>query len=502
MSKLKLIFLLAFTTMLTVQAQQNPKREFRGAWIQTVYQSQYQNMDRDEMQAYFTDILDKLKQCGINAVIFQIRPMADAFYKSQLEPWSKYLTGRQGQAPSPEWDPLEFMIEECHKRNMELHAWMNPYRVATGGTEPTDPNHIYYQHPEWFVRYNNQILFDPGLPQSRKFIYQVVADVVKRYDIDAIHMDDYFYPYPAGGEDFPDDDSFNTYREQMGFSLNQRDDWRRQNVNILVKTLHETIHSIKPWVRFGISPFGIYRNQKSSPDGSETNGLQNYDNLYADVLLWTEKGWVDYMMPQLYWEIGHKAACSETLIYWWNEHANNRPLYIGQDVKRTMDATDLNTSRSQLARKIQLSRYLDNISGNCFWPASTLIENYGGVASLLYADYHRRPALIPAYDFIDSKAPKEVSSLKASWTSDGYLLHWKPRKTNDEMQKQIYYCIYRFAENEPIDLSDASHLVATTRYTAYMMPYKDGKTKYIYVVTAVDRMHNESPKGKSKKVEL
>ena len=209
------------------------------------------------MQRYFTDNLDKLKLYGINAVIFQIRPWP---MRSINRTWNRGANTlpEDRDRPLSGWDPLEFMIEECHKRNMELHAWMNPFRVATGGTEPTDPNHIYYQHPEWFVRYNNQILFDPGLPQSRQFIYQVVADVVKRYDVDAIHMDDYFYPYPAGGEKFPDDESFNAYPRTngiLGQPTGRLAPAKRQH---LVKTLHETIHNIKPWVRFGISPFGIY----------------------------------------------------------------------------------------------------------------------------------------------------------------------------------------------------------------------------------------------------
>lgn len=254
-------------------------------------------------------------------------------------------------------------------------------------------------------------------------------------------------------------------------------------------------------MRFGISPFGIYRNQKSDPDGSATNGLQNYDQLYADVLLWTRNGWVDYMLPQLYWEIGHQAACVETLIYWWNNHANGRHLYIGQDVARTMNATDVNPIYTQLNHKMQLSRYLDHVGGNCFWPGYSLLENYKGIADDLKGYYHAVPALIPAYTFIDSKAPDEVKGLKAKWTPEGYELQWKRKKTDDEMQKQIYFCVYRFAPSEDICLCDASHLVAVTRDTKFLLPYKHGTRQYVYVVTAVDRMHNES-KGKIKKVKL
>ena len=346
------------------------------------------------------------------------------------------------------------------------------------------------------MQYGKQLYFDPGLPECRQFIGKVVDDIVTRYDVDAIHMDDYFYPYPIAGSEFPDDDSYARYGNGM-----ERGDWRRENVNLLIKELNGIIKARKPWVRFGISPFGIYRNQKSNPDGSATNGLQNYDQLYADVLLWTREGWVDYMLPQLYWEIGHKAACVETLIYWWNNHANGRHLYIGQDVARTMNATDVNPIYTQLNHKMQLSRYLDNVGGNCFWPGYLLLGNYKGIADELTDYYHAVPALIPAYTFIDSEAPDEVKGLKAKWTPEGYELQWKRRNTKDEMQKQIYFCVYRFDPEEEISLYDTSHLITVTRDTKWLLPYKQGTREYVYVVTAVDRMHNES-KGKTKKVKL
>ena len=462
------LLLFSFLSGMVSQGAEHPKREFRGAWIHTVGQSRYMEMNRDAMQDYFDQMLDSLQHIGINAVIFQVRPTADAFYRSELEPWSKYLTGKQGVAPEPLWDPLQYMIEQCHARNMELHAWLNPYRVGTNADEPLAASHIYHKHPEWFVRYGRQLYFDPGLPECRRFIGRVVDDIVSRYDVDAIHMDDYFYPYPIAGSEFPDENSYARYGNGM-----DRGDWRRENVNALIKEL----------------------------DGSATNGLQNYDQLYADVLLWTRNGWVDYMLPQLYWEIGHQAACVETLIYWWNNHANGRHLYIGQDVARTMNATDVNPIYTQLNHKMQLSRYLDHVGGNCFWPGYSLLENYKGIADDLKGYYHAVPSLIPAYTFIDSKAPDEVKGLKAKWTPEGYELQWKRKKTDDEMQKQIYFCVYRFAPSEDICLCDASHLVAVTRDTKFLLPYKLGTRQYVYVVTAVDRMHNES-KGKIKKVKL
>ncbi len=343
----------------------HPKREFRGVWIQTIGQSQYQKMNSEQMKQYFMDMLDKFQSAGMNAVVFQVRPQADAFYKSDLEPWSRYLTGTQGKAPDNGFDPLEFITQECHKRSMELHAWLNPYRVTSSEGQKLASNHIYNSYPERFVKYGGQIYFDPGIPENRKFICSVVKDIVKRYDIDAIHMDDYFYPYPVKGEDFSDNGSFNMYAREQGFSSNQRSDWRRNNVNMLIRELKDAISVTKPWVRFGISPFGIYRNKKSTPDGSgsDTNGLQNYDDLYADIKLWVQNGWIDYNVPQIYWEMGHKSADYSILVKWWSENNENQHLYIGQDVKRTMDAKAVSGSGNQLYDKIMLSRSIPNVYG-------------------------------------------------------------------------------------------------------------------------------------------
>ena len=498
---LALLFLFSISSF----SQITPKREFRGAWVSVIYQEQYRNMSVNQMKDYFVDMLDSLQAYNINAVIFQVRPTADALYYSEIEPWSAHLTGQQGRAPQGNFDPMAFMIEEAHKRNMEFHAWLNPYRVTASENDILHYSHIYHRHPEWFVKYGRQILFDPGLPESRAFICKVVADIVKRYNVDAIHMDDYFYPYPIAGERFPDDRSFNRYAAQQGFSSNQRDDWRRNNVNILIRDIKNTIVSIKPWVRFGISPFGIYRNQRSTPDGSgsDTNGLQNYDNLYADVKLWVEKGWIDYNIPQLYWEIGHSAADYETLIRWWTRNNYGAHLYIGQDVARTMKAADLrNPSKNQLTRKMELVRTLPAIYGNCFWPAYELLRNNGGVADSLRNNYHPYPALIPAYLHLHDKKPQEVKSLKAEWTAQGYFLKWKRNGDPRDPRRAQYYVIYRFDDKEKVNLEDPSKIVAITRETSYYLPYQKGQERFRYVVTSVDRFHNESKKGRSRIVKL
>lgn len=498
----KLILLLALflATGVGAQIQQQspyPKREFRGAWIQAV-NGQFRGIPTEKLKQTLIDQLNSLQGAGINAIIFQVRPEADALYASQLEPWSRFLTGVQGQAPSPYWDPMQFMIDECHKRGMEFHAWINPYRVKTSLKSELSPNHLYNIHPEWFVTYNNQLFFDPALPESRRHICMVVADIVSRYDVDAIHMDDYFYPYPAKGMDFPDDTSFARY----GGGFTNRADWRRSNVNILIQKIHETIRGLKPWVKFGISPFGIYRNEKNDPLGSKTNGLQNYDDLYADVLLWARNGWVDYNIPQIYWQIGHPAADYETLVKWWAKNTENRPLFIGQSVMNTIQNADpKNPSMNQLPRKMALERAYQTIGGSCQWPASAVVENAGKYRDALVQEYHKYPALVPVFDFMDDKAPGKVRKVKKVWTEDGYMLFWTPPKAKDEMDRAVQYVVYRFGDKEKVNIDDASHIVAVTRNNFYKLPYKDGKNKYRYVVTALDRLHNES-KSVSKKVKL
>ena len=498
----KLILLLALflATGVGAQIQQQspyPKREFRGAWIQAV-NGQFRGIPTEKLKQTLIDQLNSLQGAGINAIIFLVRPEADALYASQLEPWSRFLTGVQGQAPSPYWDPMQFMIDECHKRGMEFHAWINPYRVKTSLKSELSANHLYNIHPEWFVTYNNQLFFDPALPESRRHICMVVADIVSRYDVDAIHMDDYFYPYPAKGMDFPDDASFARY----GGGFTNRADWRRSNVNILIQKIHETIRGLKPWVKFGISPFGIYRNEKNDPLGSKTNGLQNYDDLYADVLLWARNGWVDYNIPQIYWQIGHPAADYETLVKWWAKNTENRPLFIGQSVMNTIQNADpKNPSMNQLPRKMALERAYQTIGGSCQWPASAVVENAGKYRDALVQEYHKYPALVPVFDFMDDKAPGKVRKVKKVWTEDGYMLFWTPPKAKDEMDRAVQYVVYRFGDKEKVNIDDASHIVAVTRNNFYKLPYKDGKNKYRYVVTALDRLHNES-KSVSKKVKL
>lgn len=486
--RLILSVLVAVTLGMTATAGDNPKREFRGAWLHTVFQSQY-TKPTNELKAYLIDQLDKLRAAGVNAVLFQVRPSADALYPSKLEPWSRFLT-KNGKAPEPYWDPLQFMVDEAHKRGMELHAWLNPYRVTTSPNEKLAPNHIYHSQPWRFVTYSGdkKMYFDPGLPENRKFIEDVVMDIVNRYDVDAIHFDDYFYPYPAAGHEFPDDKSYAKYGKGM-----KRDDWRRKNVDLLIEGIHDRIASSKkPWVRFGISPFGIYRNKSTWPQGSNTNGLQNYDALFADVLLWDREGWIDYLLPQLYWELEHKRASTLELNRWWNQAGLKHHLYIGQDATNIMKHADLSPSKNptQLDHKIRLSRQGKNISGNCWWPGYVITANFNGIADSLANNQQSTIALVPAYTWISTEKPAAVNPTIDRATK---TLKWNAPKMTGKTNDAVRFVVYRFdlGTKNP-DYEDAETIVAVTPESSIRIT-KPG----IYAVRALNRVNNESSIGKT-----
>jgi uncharacterized lipoprotein YddW (UPF0748 family) len=440
------------------------------------------------MQQTLSYQLDELKKDGCNAIIFQVRPECDALYESELEPWSYYLTGQSDQKPQPYWDPLQWMIDECHKRDMELHAWINPYRARTKKPHLLAMNHVAARHPEWTFEYDGLILLNPALSECRDYICQVVSDIVERYDVDGLHIDDYFYPYPVPGVAIPDDGQYAI----NDYGIADRGDWRRHNVNLFIKQLSETIHAVKPWVKFGVSPFGIYRNRKSDPDGSRTNGLQNYDQLYADVLLWDREGWMDYCVPQLYWEIGNKAADYDELIHWWNDHITNTPLFIGEDVERTVKHADKrNPAVHQLAAKRKLHSDLANVSGTVLWYAKAAVDNIGNYGTLLRNNYWKTPALMPLMSNIDSNAPRQPRKLKNLKIDGRQVLCWTAPKGRGWKDEAVKYVVYRFSKKETINLEDASRIVAVTSQTHCELPALP-RGKYVFAVTALDRMHNES----------
>lgn len=402
MSKSFFTLILALATLMS-RAQDssvvnvaNPRAEFRGVWIATVDNIDWplpQQYNAEDQKREFIRQLDLHQRNGMNAVIVQVRPATDAFYPSPYEPWSQWLTGKQGRPPAPYYDPLQFMIEEAHKRGFEFHAWLNPYRANVAiGKASIAPNHITKLHPEWFVSYGGKLYFDPGNKEGQKWVTDVVRDIVKRYDVDAIHMDDYFYPYRVPGKEFPDWKTFQQYGAGMS-----KDEWRRSNTDSIIVALNKAIKEEKPWVKFGISPFGVWRNESQDPMGSATQaGVTNYDDLYADILLWTENGWIDYVVPQLYWEMGHPKAAYETLIEWWSKNTHGRHLYIGHGVYRAYEPKNYPWHRKdQLPRQLQLLRTYPTVQGSAYFSSKSFNNNPNGWNDSLQNNYYSQRVPVP-----------------------------------------------------------------------------------------------------------
>ena len=501
-SMILLLFVLSVNCAGCKQTGELPKYEFRGAWLHVVGNKTIATMDMQQIQQWFLHALDSLQMTGCNAVIFQVRPTADAFYKSDIEPWSRYLTGVQGKAPEPFWDPLQFMIEESHKRGMELHAWCNPYRVTLEESDTLCADHLYFKNPEIFVKHGKQLYFNPCEPASRAHTVKVISDIVSRYDIDAIHFDDYFYPYPIEGEEFDDQAAYEKYGAEHGFTGEQmKGDWRRYNVTLLIKELNQAIKSIKPWVRFGISPFGIHRNKKDTPDGSgsETNGLSNYEQLFADVPLWVEKGYIDYNVPQLYWKIGHERADYETLIKWWNSNTAKGHLYIGQSISTFKEPDLENPKTTQMARKMELVRTLPNVHGNVWWPGWSVMRNSFNIADSLMVRHQKYHALVPAYKWIDAKVPAAVADI----AKDGRVMRWSQvaKDAADPMQQALFYIVYCFPDGVDANkknMGNPAYIKKITDKCEYNVieenPSHGAGCKYF--VTVVDRCWNESAPSK------
>lgn len=380
-----------------VHAQVRP--ELRAVWVATVVNIDWPtagNYSSSSQQEEFIRLLDAHKANGMNAMVVQIRPSGDAFYPSPFEPWSQWLTGTQGKPPVPYYDPLAFMIAETHKRNMEFHAWMNPYRAEFKiGESSISPTHITRLHPDWFLSYGDKRYFDPGNKDVQRFVTHIVKDVVERYAVDAIHFDDYFYPYRIEGKFFPDDASYARYGNGM-----DREDWRRSNVDSVILMLNNGIKQVNPHCQFGISPFGVWRNASKDPDGSNTNaGQTNYDDLYANILLWLKNGWVDYVAPQLYWEFGHKAAPYEVLIDWWSKHTYGRNCYIGLGFYRA-GSNAAWKDKTQLPRQIEALRNTPNIQGMIFFSSKSFDKNPNGWNDSLRLNYFKEPAPLPTMPWL------------------------------------------------------------------------------------------------------
>ena len=468
---------------------QSTKYEFRGAWIASVANIDWPSkpgLSSEEQKQEFITLLDNLKGLGINAVIVQVRPVCDALYSSKIEPWSRYLTGTQGEPPVPLYDPLTFMVEETHKRNMEFHAWFNPYRALMDSKKNPNPaSHITKKHPEWVISYGGKSYLDPGIKEVRDYVTNIVTDVVKRYDIDGVHLDDYFYPYREAGKEFGDAKTF----AKFGGGMN-KDDWRRENVNLLIQQLNTSIKKVKPHMKLGISPFGIWRNKTKDPKGSETKGGQtNFDDLYADVLLWMEKGWIDYLMPQLYWEHNHKAAAFEVLMPWWYEHCFQRHVYYGLGLYRMAEARS-----GPFTNVHELMWQLRDIRGHCpnsgysFFSATSFDKIKSPIKDSIRLNYNKYPALVPPMPWLDSIAPA-APVLKVEMAAKTAVLKWTEANPAKE---PLRYVVYRFVNNEKVDLGRNDRIVSIQQATEFTDPDAKKYKECSYVVTAMDRMWNES----------
>lgn len=396
-----------------VNAPPTIAREFRGAWVAAVSYIDWpsrRGLTPAEQQAELIAILDRLVELRMNAIVLHVRPAGDALYSSQLEPWSTYLTGRQGQAPNPLWDPLAFAIGEAHARGLELHAWFNPYRAfhSSGFGGDTAATHIYRRNPGLVRRYGDQLWMDPGEPAVRRHSLAVIADVVRRYDIDAVHLDDYFYPYRIRGKDgreveFPDESSYAAYRRRGG-TLG-RGDWRRDNVNQFVRELYEQTRREKPHVRVGISPFGIWR--PGYPAGIA--GLDAYESIYADSRLWLQRGWADYFVPQLYWHPDAERQSFSRLLDWWGNTQQNphrRHMWAGLFTSRVVPgASRPQWGADAITRQINMTRDDPTASGHVHFSMAGLQKNPDGLATQLATTLYREPALVPATPWLDAAPP-------------------------------------------------------------------------------------------------
>jgi len=389
-------------------------REFRGVWVATVNNIDWpskKGLPAAQQRAEIAAILDRAKALNLNAVVFQVRPAADALYKSELEPWSEYLTGTQGKSPG--YDPLAVWIEEAHRRGLELHAWFNPYRARhSEAKSPLAKSHIAKAHPRAVKKYGELLWMDPGEPFAAERTLAVIRDVVRRYDIDGVHIDDYFYPYPitkplppkapkdAKPEeiDFPDDPAWQAYRKAGGKLA--RVDWRRQNVDQLVEKIHAAVHAEKPWVQFGISPFGLGRPDRR-PAGIK--GFSQYDKLYADVELWLERGWLDYFVPQLYWPLASKEQSFPILLdTWLAQNRAGRHVYAGLFTSAISD--EKKWSPADITQQVALTRARPGAGGHVHFSAVALMDNRKGIVEKL-APLYAVPALVPASPWLGTKAP-------------------------------------------------------------------------------------------------
>ena len=479
-----LILVLFFQTNLF--SQQSPKRDMRAVWISTVDNIDWPSkpgLSDQEMKGEMIQILDNLRSYNLNTVVFQIRPTADAYYKSSKEPASHWITGTQGVAPG--FDALQLMIDEAGKRGMSVHVWLNPYRVQKDTTKDVlTKSHLFFKKPELFLTYGKTRYFNPGYQETRDFVSSVVGEIVRNYDIQAIHMDDYFYPYKIAGEEFPDEKAF--AKEPRQFK--DKDDWRRDNVDLIIKQIRDTIIANKPEVEFGISPFGVWRNKSKDSEGSNTvAGATNYDDLYANILKWQKENWIDYVTPQVYWHIGFDRADFEVLAKWWAAHKYGANVYIGLgDYKISKTAKEIEwRSPDQIVKQLEMIRSMPLIDGSMHFTANVFGKLGDSFRKPLLEKQYKYIALTPESNRITRIKPQPPMETSIIQKDSKIVLSWKPGKDNKK------YVIYRFTQGKITDFSNPENIYYVTTATNLEVPNTDFKN-YIYAVSALSTTQTES----------
>jgi uncharacterized lipoprotein YddW (UPF0748 family) len=488
MNKLLHCHIIMMFVVSSVSSQTLPlKREVRGAWIATVANIDWPSSNSSSVatqQQQLISILDQLSAAGVNVAIFQVRPECDALYQSSFEPWSYWLTGTQGLAPNPIWDPLTFAVSEAHKRGMELHAWFNPYRAErSAGNYTTAMTHVTKTHSGWVLQVGSVKFLDPGLQVVRDYVSKVISDVVRRYDIDAAHMDDYFYVQGISTQD-----AATFAANPRGFQASQVGDWRRDNVNLLVKQIYDSIQVIKPWVKWGISPAGIWKS--GVPPGIVGN--DNYSVIYCDAVAWMAGKYIDYLAPQLYWKIGGSQDFT-LLLPWWQSVANGRPIYPG------LAAYRINVSgygpASEVANQIRFERATTPHAGNFLYTTNNLTGNTGGITDSLTNNLYQYPALVPSTKGKDSIPPNPPANVRFDrYGSSPYArVQWNtPAKAPDNDTASMYV-IYQTsnASVSQSDIDDARNISKVTNQNIFD-PLQSKKTFLNFTVTALDKNKNES----------
>ena len=493
MKKLTTLLLAIFITTILYSQSVPPKREFRAAWIATVTNLDWPSstaLSTSQQKQELINLLDELQRDGINVVIFQVRSESDAMYSSSFDPWSYWLTGSQGTAPYPYYDPLEFAIDEAHKRGMELHAWFNPYRAERSvGNYPLASNHVIKLHPNWALQIGTFKFLNPGLPEVRNYISSVIYDVISRYDVDGVHFDDYFYPYPPNHmtasttNNALDDSAFTA--DPRGFT--NKNDWRRDNVNIMVKQVNDTIQSIKPWVKFGISPFGIW--QPGYPSG--ITGMNAYTDIYCDAINWLQHKTIDYLTPQLYWPFGGGQDYGKLQPWWADSVASNgRHFYPGHAYYRISSWTNY----SEMPNQIRLDRTNTKVQGSVFFRARNFAENPKGVTDSLRNDLYKYKAISPVMSWKDLVSPNPVRNLRYEKLASGQAgLTWDVPLEASDGDSASRYVVYKFNYSSvlPGDLNDPSKIY-NVEGNKFSIPEAQDSGQAYYVVTALDRNFNES----------